>query len=222
MRILIIEDDRDLGLTIKNGLKNNYIVDLSFTGKRGEYLALTNCYDLIIIDLILPDAEGLSICNAIRSEKITTPILILTGENEVAKKVLAFDKGADDYLTKPFDQSELKARIRALLRRKSDVYLQETLSLDNLELDKDRRIVRRGKTPIKLRRKEIAILEYLMQNSGRVVTRDMLLEHVWNSMSNVSYNTVDVHIKYLRDSIDRKYKKKLIKTIYGAGYKIEA
>ncbi|MCL5411657.1 MAG: response regulator transcription factor [Patescibacteria group bacterium] len=221
MRILIIEDEKETALTIKEGLKKEYVVEISSEGEEGEYLALHNVYDFYIIDLNLPDKNGVEICRSIRGKEITTPILILTGEDDVSQKVAALDIGADDYLTKPFSFDELKARIRALLRRKSNLD-GNVLNVGNLTLDLEKRTVKRENYEIQLRPKEFALLEYMMRNQGRVVTRSMILDHAWESTTESFYNTVDVHIKYLRDRIDRNFDKKLIKTVYGSGYKIEA
>jgi DNA-binding response OmpR family regulator len=220
MKILLIEDEKETALTIKEKLKNDYQIDLAFRGEKGEELALINNYDIIIVDLMLPDKNGLEICQDLRKERINAPILILTGEGSIKKKVLALDGGADDYLTKPFSFAELKARIKALTRRNKRDYSQ-LLIVGDLLLDLEKRIARRGNRLIPLRRKEIALLEYLMRNPGRVLTRDMILCNVWSEGEEPLYNTVDVHIKYLRDRIDKNCHQKMIKTIYGLGYKLE-
>jgi DNA-binding response OmpR family regulator len=150
------------------------------------------------------------------------PILMLTGQAETEKKVLALDAGADDYLVKPFKIEELLARIRALLRRHPTALTSNTLSIDSLILDPSRKIVKRNEDNIVLRRKEFDLLEYLMRNNGRVITREMIVDNIWDSNHESVTNVVDVHIKYLRDKIDKPYKKKLIKTVHGVGYKIEA
>jgi DNA-binding response OmpR family regulator len=221
MRILFIEDDEDTVRTIQDNLKKEYIVETSGTGLEGESLILNNDFDLVIIDISLSDKSGIEVCRSIRNEMCKVPILMLTGELDVAKKVIALDSGADDYLTKPFQMAELKARMRSLLRRSSEIQRTSILAVGDLTLDLGRRsVIRCGKT-IHLSTKETALLEYLMRNSGRVVTRDMILNHVWKSSADPLYNTVDVHIKYLRDRVDRKFDKHLIKTVYGFGYKIE-
>ena len=221
MRLLLIEDNKETALTIKDELSVEYVIDVSFQGKEGEELALTNDYDLIMLDINLPDKNGIDICKALRKARVKTPILMLTGELQTDKKVSALDTGADDYITKPFAFAELKARIRALLRRQYTHITDNVLSVGDLTLDVSKNLVKRGDTLIHLRRKEINLLEYLIRNSTRVVTRDMILDHVWDSASESMHNIVDVHIKFLRDKIDRKFPKKLIKTVYGLGYKIE-
>lgn len=222
MRLLLIEDDRQMALSLKDGLSKFFVVEIASTGEQGEYLLHVNSYDLVIIDWILPDKDGLALCDALRKSGQTTPILMLTGQSEVEKKVLALDTGVDDYLVKPFKFEELLARIRALLRRYPASLTSNLLSLDNLTLDLSRKIVKRNENIISLRRKEFYLLEYLMRNSGHVITREMILDHVWESTNESVTNVVDVHIKYLRDKIDKPYKKKLIKTVHGLGYKIEA
>ena len=221
MRVLLIEDDKQLAQTLHDELRIDYIVDISNKGREGEELANLNSYDLIIVDLMLPDKNGIDICRDIRRNGVRTPILVLTAQNAIATKVMALDCGADDYVTKPFTLVELKARLRALLRRHSLGNRTNTLSVGDLTLDIEKRIVKRDNLVIKLRRKELALLEYLMRNEGRVVTRDMILDHVWSDSSESFHNIVDVHIKLLRDRIDNKFEKKLIKTLYGVGYKIE-
>jgi DNA-binding response OmpR family regulator len=221
MRILLIEDDNDTALTLQGGLKNDYIIEFSVNGKDGENLIRTNDYDLVIIDINLPDKNGIEVCRTIRKEGFNVPVLMLTGEFEIQKKILALDTGADDYLTKPYIFAELKARIRSLLRRTSETNHTSCLNVGNLSMDLDKRNVTRDGINIRLGRKEIAILEYLMRNVGKVLTRDMIFSHVWDSSAEPMYNTVDVHIKYLRDKVDRKFSKKLIRTVYGLGYKID-
>lgn len=222
MKILLIEDDRKTASTLKEELEKDYIIEVSFTGEDGEYQAEVNEYDLIILDLGLPDKNGEEICRNIRKKDHKVSIIILTGEHNFDTKVLLLDLGADDYLTKPFSFSELKARIRALTRRKNQMIVSNFLSVDDLTLDLGKKIARRGIRHIPLRRKEYYLLEYLIRNCGHVVSRSMILDHVWESNSETSTNVVDVHIKYLRDQIDRPFDKHLIKTVHGLGYKIEA
>jgi DNA-binding response OmpR family regulator len=221
MRILLIEDDKDTARTIRDELTRDYVVELSGKGQEGENLVLANEYDAVIIDINLPDKNGIDVCQSLRAKGIQVPVLMLTGEADVRRKVDALDSGADDYLTKPFSFDELKARIRSLMRRKTDNQKTNVLAVDDLTLDLEKRLAVRCGQIIHIGRKEIALLEYLMRNAGRVVTRDMILNHIWKSSADPLYNTVDVHIKYLRDRVDRKFDKKLIKTVYGLGYKIE-
>lgn len=220
MKILLVEDDKDIAQTLKEELGKDYVVETALTGEEGEYLGQINEYHLIILDLMLPDITGIDICRKLRQNKITSPILMLTGQDSTEVKIQCLDCGADDYITKPFDFYELKARIRALLRRQN--YLTSNLLIvDNLILDPVTKIVSRGGTPIYLRRKEFDLLEYLMRNRGKVISRNTILDHVWDSSYDSDNNTVDVHIKHVRDKIDKPYKKVLIKTIHGFGYKLE-
>lgn len=222
MRILVIEDDKNMALSLKEGLKSFFIVETAPAGERGEYQLQVNKFDLVIIDWALPDTDGPTLCEKIRKSGQTIPILMLTGHSEVEKKVKALDAGADDYLTKPFRFEELLARVRALLRRQSSKLTPSTIAIDDLIFDLNKRVVKRKNETIALRKKELYLLEYLMLNNGRVITREMILDHIWDSNNESLTNIVDVHIKYLRDKIDRPYKKKLIKTVHGMGYKIEA
>jgi DNA-binding response OmpR family regulator len=220
MKILIVEDEVELAQSLKEELSSDYIVEVTHAGKEGQYLGEVNTYDLIILDLVLPDMGGIEVCQSIRKCKVTTPILMLTGKSEVDNKVLALDAGADDYLVKPFNLKELKARIRALTRRKNAEITSHVLIIGDLSLDTLKRCVKRGNTLIELRRKEYDQLEYLMRNAGKVVTREMILDHVWENSYDAYSNTVDVHLKYLRDRVDKPFPKKLIKTVHGMGYRI--
>ena len=211
-----------MAATLKEELEKDYLVEVSFSGEDGEYQAEVNACDLIILDLGLPDKNGLEVCRNIRIRRIQVPLLVLTGEYDVQTKVALFEAGADDYLIKPFNFAELKVRIRALLRRQQQVFISHVLSTQDLTLDLNKKIVKRGVTNISLRRKEFYLLEYLVRNAGNVVSRTMILDNVWESDCDSLTNIVDVHIKYLRDQIDRSFKKKLIKTVHGLGYKLEA
>jgi two-component system copper resistance phosphate regulon response regulator CusR len=220
MRILLVEDDQAMADLVADKIRHQYAVDVAPTGAQGEKLAHENDYDVVIIDYNLPDMDGVALCKNLRTSDIKTPVLMLTGRSEIKDKVSALDAGADDYLTKPFSFEELSARIRALLRRKADTLTQPVLTIEDLTLDLASSSVTRGGNKIELRRKELQLLEYLMRNKGRTLSRNMIVEHIWDSNSDPLTNTVDVHIKYLRDRIDKPYRKKLIKTVYGLGYKI--
>lgn len=221
MKLLLIEDDKQTAKTIKEAMKDYYAVDAVYTGEDGDFQAQVNDYDTIIIDLVLPDIDGVTVCKRIREAGIKTPILVLTGKVQVRDKVTALDAGADDYLTKPFSFAELLARVRALMRRNPDTLSSNKLFVGDLNLDVSSNTARRRGRKISLRRKEFSLLEFLMRNSGRVVTRSMILEHVWESEIDPVTNTIDVHIKSLRDKVDRPFKKSLIKTVHGLGYKLE-
>lgn len=220
MRILVIEDERKLAQAIKENIKKHYIVDLSFNGESGFYQATINDYDLIILDVGLPDINGFDVCKKIRSEDISSPILILTAYDEVKYKIKGLDIGADDYLTKPFSLSELKARIRALLRRKKQI-LKNNLQIKNVRINLINKTVSYKKQLILLNRKEYMLLEFLMRHKNQVVTRSMIIDHIWDQPTNLLTNTVEVHVNRLRNKIDKIFNIKFIKTIYRLGYKIE-
>jgi heavy metal response regulator len=218
MRILIIEDEKKIADFLKRGLKEEgYSVDIANDGEEGHFLATTQEYDLVILDLMLPKIDGLSLCRTFRAEKITTPILILTVKDSIKDKVSGLDAGADDYLTKPFSFEELLARVRALLRKKEMPVPPELLVAD-LKLDLVNHKVNRGGRDIPLTAKEYSLLEYLMRNKGTVVTRTMISEHVWDINFDTFTNVIDVHISYLRKKVDQGQPRKLIQTVWGRGY----
>ena len=218
MRILLVEDEEKIANFIKRGLKEeHYIVDVAYDGEKGLFLTEINAYDLIILDIMLPIKDGLSICKELRTKKIDTPILMLSARDRVEDKVSGLDLGADDYLAKPFAFEELLARARALLRRKEGDK-STLLKIADLELDQLTHKVRRTGKEISLTSKEYALLEYLMLNANQVVTRTMISEHVWNEDFDSFTNVIDVYIKYLRNKIDRDFGKQLIYTMRGTGY----
>jgi len=218
MRILVIEDEEKIANFIRRGLKEKgYSVDVASDGEQGDFLATTEKYDLIILDLMLPKIDGITLCKRLREEKISIPILMLTVRDTVRDKVIGLDSGANDYLTKPFAFEELLARIRALLRR-IDSTQAAKLEADDLVLDLIAHKVTRAGKEIELTSKEFALLEYLMRNKGVVVTRTMISEHVWDINFDTFTNIIDVYINYLRNKIDKDFKKKLIHTVRGKGY----
>ena len=218
MRILVVEDEKKIASFIERGLKEqHYTVDVANDGERGSFLADVNEYDLIILDIMLPQMDGLSLCSEIRKKKSEVPVLMLTAKDKVKDKVRGLKGGADDYLTKPFAFEELLARVSALLRRKS-AGKSNVLSVGDLELDRLKHAVKRGDKEISLTGKEYALLEYLMLNANGVVTRTMLSEHVWNEDFDSFTNIVDVYINHLRNKIDKGSKKPLIQSIRGTGY----
>ena len=221
MKILLIEDSRALADGLKKQLGKSFVVDAVRTGEEGLQRALSGGQDIIILDLSLPDKNGYDICRAIRLAQVATPILILTGASDVTSRVTLLNAGADDYLTKPFSVAELRARLGALLRRPAATFSSDVFRIRDLTVDPHRRRVERAGTPITLRRKEFDILEYLVRNRGRPVTRSMILDHAWDGTKDAWNNTVDVHIKHLRDKIDRPFETPLIKTAYGIGYMID-
>jgi len=222
MRILIVDDDESLAETIRDKLSKDYITDIVFSGRDAIDFAEMSSYDVIVLDSLLPDINGIEVLKTLRLRKILSPIIFLTGQASCIDKVKALNCGADDYLTKPFDFPELEARLRALLRRNSLSLKTNTLKIADLSVDIAKKTVIRGNKKIFLRRKEFELLEYLIHNKGKVLNRDMILNHVWDNPGEVTTNIVDVNIKYLRDRIDKPFEKKLIKTVYNFGYKIEA
>lgn len=221
MKLLLIEDNQTLADGLKRQLGKNYVVDVVRTGEEGLQHATTGGQDIIILDLSLPDKNGYDICRTIRLANITTPIIILTGASDITSRVTLLNAGADDYITKPFSVAELRARLSAILRRPPLTQSTEIFKVQDLIIDSHRRRVERGGATISLRRKEFDILEYLMRNRGRPVTRSMILDHAWDGTKDSWNNTVDVHIKHLRDKIDRPFETPLIKTAYGIGYMID-
>jgi DNA-binding response OmpR family regulator len=220
MRILLAEDDTALAGFVRKGLEaEHYAVDVSADGEQARALATELDYDVVVLDLNLPRLDGVAILQHIRNRKPNVPILILTARGRVEDRVQCLDLGADDYLVKPFSFSELSARIRALLRR-SRLPSESLLRVEDLKLDRVERRVTRGSRPIELTSKEFGLLEYLMRNAGRRVTRAMIIEHVWNLSFDSSTNLVDVYINYLRRKIDDGYAQKLIHTIRGVGYEL--
>ena len=221
MRILVIEDEQKVANFIKRGLKEEgYSVDVACDGEEGYLLAKDNEYDVIILDIMLPKMDGITFCKKLREEKIFTPIIMLTAKDSVKDKVVGLDSGANDYLTKPFSFEELLARIRVLLR-KDQTATPTKLQVDDLVLDLLTHKVSRAGKEISLTNKEYALLEYLMRNAGSIVTRTMISEHVWDINFDTFTNVIDVYINYLRNKIDKGYKKKLIHTIRGRGYMIK-
>ena len=221
MKLLLIEDNRTLADSLKKQLGKSFVVDSVRTGEEGLQRALAGGQDVIVLDLSLPDKSGYDVCRSIRLAQISTPIIILTGATDVTSRVTLLNAGADDYLTKPFSVAELRARLGALLRRSPTPISTEIFQVQDLVVDPHRRRVERGGVQIMLRRKEFDILEYLMRNRGRPVTRSMILDHAWDGTKDTWNNTVDVHIKHLRDKVDRPFGSPLIRTAYGIGYMID-
>ncbi|HEU4830715.1 MAG TPA: response regulator transcription factor [Candidatus Saccharimonadales bacterium] len=223
MRILIIEDEHKIARALKKALEQEtYAVDLSFDGDDGYEMAMTEPYDLAIIDRMLPGKyDGIDIVKAMRKAKIHVPVLLLTAKGSVADKTSGLDSGADDYLVKPFALAELLARVRALLRRPTEAQ-QVILTAGDLSLNTVTYAVNRAGTPINLTGKEFALLEYLMRNPDRPHSKDDIINHVWDYNADVLPNTIEVYIKYLRQKIDDPFDSPLIHTARGFGYKIEA
>lgn len=223
MRILVVEDEHKIANAIKKGLEQeSYAVDVAFDGVGGFDLASTEEYDVIILDLMLPKMDGLTICKKLRNEEnIHTPILILTAKGEVNNRVEGLNSGADDYLPKPFAFAELLARIKALNRRPKQT-LHSTLTIENLSLNTLSFEVKRRKKDIVLSKTEFSLLEFLMRHPNKILTKDQIINHVWEYDADVLPNTVEVYIGYLRKKIDKPFpdQKPLITTIRGFGYKI--
>jgi DNA-binding response OmpR family regulator len=224
MRILFVEDDKNISATLTESLALHFVVDNAYTGAEALELLLQNAYDLVLLDYSLPDVDGSQLYEQIKAIDQTAKVLILTGHDEPEFKITMLDAGVEDYVTKPFHLGELMARIRVVLRRGTTPHsTSHRIGSKDLRLDILSREVTRGGEVIRLRRKEFDLLEYLLQNKGRVVTRDMILDHVWESPVRATTNTVDVHIKNLRDRIERPFPdaEPLILTVPGVGYKVD-
>ncbi len=221
MRILLVEDEKDIVNFLKPALETEcFVVDIARDGEKGSFLARSNNYDLIILDNMLPKKSGKEICAELRHAHKTTPIIMLSVLAETDKKIELLNCGADDYLTKPFSLEELLARIRALLRRPAN-FTSEILTLGDLTLNSKKYEVIKGQKEIYLTKKEFMLLEYLMRNKGFVISRGMLLEHIWDMNADPFSNTVETHIMSLRKKIDGTGNNKLLYTISGRGYKID-
>ena len=222
MRILIVEDEVKIANSIKKGLEQErFTVDVAYDGEEGYDLASTEPYDVIVLDVMLPGMDGIAVCNKLREEEIHTPILMLTAKGELDDKLTGLYSGADDYLVKPFAFEELVARIKALSRRPKQTTSQK-LSIDDLVLDTETYEVQRNGKTIPLSKKEFTLLEYLIRHQGKTLTKDQIIQHVWNYEADVLPNTVEVYIGYLRQKIDKAFQgtKPLIKTVRGFGYKL--
>jgi len=222
MRVLVVEDDMVIANLLQRALREeSYAVDLAHDGIEGEWLAMENPYDLIILDVMLPRKDGIAVLNTLRETAIKTPVLMLTARDEVKDKVSGLDGGADDYMTKPFSLDELLARTRSLLRRRSNDYTGAVIEVGHLKIDPARREVSRAGQVIELTSKEYALVEYMARNSGKVVSRSELSEHVWDMDFEPSSNVVDVYVGYLRSKIDKGFEIPMIKTVRGHGYMLE-
>lgn len=219
MRILVVEDEPKLNRGIVRGLKSRgYAVDFAFEGQAGETLARKNPYDVIILDIMMPRRDGLTMCRNLRADGIATPILFLTARDGVADKVVGLDEGADDYLVKPFAFEELTARIRSLLRRPKGM-VADTITLDDLALDTKAQRLTISDKEVVLTTREYALLEYLLRNKDAVMSREDILDHVWDTFYDSQSNVVDVHLKNIRKKLPKKYAER-IETIRGKGYRV--
>jgi two-component system, OmpR family, response regulator len=222
MKLLVVEDEHRIANSIKKGLEQeHYAVDVAYTGTDGFDLASSEDYDLIILDLMLPDMDGLEICRKLRQNQNHTPVLILTAKSQIQDKVTGLDSGADDYLSKPFSFEELLARIRALARRPKKS-LDVVLTLDGLELDTVSYRVTRNGRPILLSSKEYSLLEFLLRHAHKILSKEQIIAHIWDYDADVLPNTVEVYIRNLRQKIDQPFESlsPLIHTVRGFGYRI--
>jgi len=222
MRLLVVEDEKKVAAFIKKGLEEEgYAVDVAHDGELGLSMALDGVHDAIILDMNLPRMDGLSVLKDLRKQKVTTPVLLLTVRATIEDKVIGLDSGADDYLTKPFAFQEFVARVRALIRRRAEAE-PAILQIADLRLDPSQRLVFRGGEKIDLTPKEFSLLDYFMRNPGRVLTRTMIAEHVWDYDFDTMTNVIDVYVNYLRKKIDAGREQSLIQTIRGGGYVLRA
>jgi len=223
MRVLIVEDEHKIARALKKALEQEtYAVDVAFDGDEGYAMATTEPYDIAIIDRMVPgNYDGLAIVKAMREAKVHTPVLFLSALGSISERTAGLDAGADDYLVKPFALEELLARVRALLRRPTEQQAA-VLAAGDLTLDTITYSVERAGKPIQLTSKEFALLEYMLRNPGRPLSKEVIISHVWDYDADILPNTVEVYIKYLRNKIDAPFKKPLIHTVRGFGYKLEA
>lgn len=218
MRILIIEDERHLAKIMKKGLEENgFIVDMCHDGEEGLYMAETNPFDAILLDILLPRMDGLTILNSLRAKNIGVPVLLLTAKGELEDRVKGLNTGADDYIVKPFDFQELLARLNAVIRRSSNK-ASPVISIDDLTINMHLKTVTRSGKEIQLSTKEYSLLEYLVLNNGRVISRTELTEHMYDTDFDLDSNVIDVYINYLRNKIDKGFGRNLVHTVRGAGY----
>ena len=221
MNILIIDDERQLVSALSSILKqNNYSVDGAYDGEEGLDYATSSIYDLIILDVMMPKMDGLTLLKILRSKKIDTPILLLTAKSDVADKIVGLNLGADDYITKPFNSEELLARIKALLRRK-DSFAGNILSFNDITLDRDSYTISCNKNKMALGKKEFQILEMLMLVNGKTIEKERLIEKVWGFDSDAEYNTIEVYISFLRRKLSAVGAKTEIRSVRGIGYTLE-
>ncbi len=222
MKILVVEDEKKVAAFIKKGLEeDNFKVELAYDGEKGEERATESTFDLIILDILMPKKDGLTMLEELRAKHISTPVLMITAKGSVEDKVRGLDSGADDYLVKPFAIAELLARVRSLLRR-GGLEKLTTLAIANLTLDLvSHKAIRGGKT-IELTAKEYTLLEYFMRNTNKVLSRTIISEHIWNYNFDTGTNIIDVYINHLRNKVDGEFEKKLIHTVRGVGYMMKA
>ena len=218
MRITLIEDEKQLANIVKKGLEEEgYSVDVAHDGEEGLYMVENYPSDVVILDIMLPLLDGISILSSMRKKGIKTPVLLLTAKDTITDKIKGLDSGADDYLTKPFEFGELLARIRALIRRKADIK-DTVIRIGDIEINTGNGEIKRGGKTIQLSAKEYAMLQYMAYNKDKIVSRTDLIEHIYDENFDANSNVLDVYVNYLRNKIDKGFKKKLIHTVRGAGY----
>ncbi len=221
MYVLVVEDDERVARIVARGLMEaGNRVEVSHDGLDGLQRGLSGAYDIVVLDILLPQMDGLTVCRNLRKQRVRTPILMLTARDSVPDKVRGLDAGADDYLVKPFSMDELHARIRALVRRAAEEPDDQALHVADLTLDLGARVARRGGQTIELTTKEFEVLEYLMRHRGQVLTKTQLSDHVWGYDATLTSNVVETYIHYLRNKVDRGFQRPLIRTIRGVGYSI--
>jgi len=221
MRLLIVEDEKTLANLIKKGFEEEgFAVDVAYDGEDGLYFAQNNVYDAIVLDIMLPIIDGVSLLKTLRSQNNSTPVIMLTAKDTLKDKVLGLDSGSDDYLTKPFSFEELLSRTKAIIRRRYATS-SPIITINDLEIDTAKKTVKRANVAIELSAKEYALLEFLAVNKDKVVSRTMIIEHLYNEDFDLDSNIIDVFINKLRNKIDRNFNKKLIHTIRGMGYSIK-
>jgi DNA-binding response OmpR family regulator len=222
MRVLVVEDEPRVAHLVKRALEHdNHVVEIAGDGAEGLALGESHHFNAIVLDILLPEMNGLEVCRRLRQAKVHTPVLMLTARDAVEQRVQGLDAGADDYLTKPFAVAELQARVRALGRRRGERE-DELLRAGDVTLDRARHEVRRGEQTVELSKREFMLLEYLMRNKGRVLTRQQILDNVWGYDFDPGTNIVDIYIHYLRKKIDNGKGPRLLRTVRGVGYSIEA
>jgi len=221
MRIILIEDERQLAQILKKGLEEaGYSVDTAYDGEEGLYMLENIPADAAVLDIMLPKMDGLTVLNRVRKKGVQTPVILLTAKDTISDKIKGLDAGADDYLAKPFDFGELLARIRSLLRRKAEVK-EAVIRIADLEINTASHEVKRGNRIVPLSAREYVILEYLAYRKGNVISRTEITEHIYDEEFDLDSNVVDVYINYLRNKIDKGFRRKLIHTVRGAGYMLK-
>ena len=221
MRLLVVEDDAKLARALQRGLqREGYVVDVADDGDEGLEQASENEYDVVLLDVMLPGRDGFSVCRAMRRKERWAPVLMLTARDQVNDRIRGLDAGADDYLVKPFDFGELLARLRALIRR-GPSERAPILEVGDLRVDPASRVVSRAGKEVELTVREFALLHFLARHSGEVVSREQLLEHVWDEAGESSTNVVDVYVGYLRNKLERPFRRKMIRTVRGVGFMLE-